>query len=465
MFRRRKYYIVVVHKDELLWLDDQRDGTTVCVFRLSMDKLIDNDGGIDQFPKELRGNYRSLLIVPDHWFGTENYPFRSRKAALIEPFLERKLTNEYPDIRDLRHFISYRHAAIVGEGTGVSAYFIQDIKGFQLYQALCKVNLCPRQITTPAFLWMETLSRITTEFDRSGVLLIHMIESECLLYFYFNNNYLFSRNVVLAETEERLSALTFEINQSLYMFSQKTKNELNHIYLLNDSGDDLQSVKEALGREVVEVDSLLERIDSLETGEIHFLNRVLQRQHLSPHPSFLHVCHRKVRHALSWEPVQWSGIAIGLLLLLLLLGESVVLGRMLQTHQYPRPISNPLFQHHKDITVDDALVRLDHLLQVVEKPQVDVVINHLLASLPVGVRIKSLELLLDEQAALSLTAYAAATDADQLTQLLVQLAQEVQRQFVQAQNFSVNDIAIQTDNSKDAHRPYPYVISFKLDLV
>ncbi|MGD9212963.1 MAG: hypothetical protein PVI90_19415 [Desulfobacteraceae bacterium] len=465
MFRRRKNLIIAVHNDELIWLSGRKDSNYVCELRLSMEAVLRGDKLIEKIPKSLRGNYRSVLIVPDHWFGNESYPFRSRKASLIKPFLERKLCAEYSELKGLRNFISYRHASVVGDGEGVIAYFLQDIKSYQLYEVLRKLNLCPRKITTPAFLWMDALSKVTPEFDYSGTLLMHMIDYECLLYFYFNGNYLFSRNVILSETKDRLDALNFEINQSLYMFSQKTKSELKKLFLVNGSPGDLDYLQQALGREVIDIDSHIDYPDLLENKDLPFLNGLLRRKHLSLSTSFFYVSHRQVRHELEWEPVQWAGIGIGVLLLLPLIGENLILERMLNHQRDDARKYYQQIQHTGGNILGDAESELDQVLQVVRKPKVHDAVYSLLTSLPDEVRIKEIDISLEGQATVSLTAFVSATDSDHLKRTLTQLTGQIRQRFTRAQDFSINNIAIQTDNYGDLKDRFPYTLSFELDLI
>ncbi len=464
MFGDKNRLIIAVHNDELIWLSNRREQSGKILLRLPLEDVLKGDDLSDRIPKSLIGNYRNLLIVPDHWFGAERYPFQSRKPGLIEPFLQRKLGTEFPGLKDLRHFISYRHGVVAGDEGGLTAYFLQDAKSFELYRALQKWHLTPRHITTFSFLWMETLAKVSPDFDDSGSLLVHMSGPECLLYFYFKGNYLFSRNVLMAENEDRLSALAFEINQSLYMFSQKTKSELSQLYLLDGSSDDLENLSQALGRDVIDFNTLLDRSNGMAIDELPLLDGLLHPKLFSKHPSFLTVSHREVRRELEWEPVQWAGIIIGLILLLPLLGENVLLSKKLREqtvgiqHLYLR-------QPAEDgVSLAEAGDKIDRILQSTEKIKPHDAVYRLLASLPETVRIQEIDMALEGRAEMNLTAVVFARDADHLKDILTRMGEGIRNYFDTARAFSINQVDIRTNDSPGRDQSAAYLISFRVNL-
>lgn len=462
MFGLKNHLVIFVHNNELIWLAGRGEEQGRSLLRLPLEEVL-NDGNVsERIPKFIKGKYRSLCIVPDHWFGNKSYPFQSRKANLIEPFLEHKLTSTYPEITELRHLFSYRHTSITSGGEGVTAYFLQDHKGYELFNALKRLNVSPRQITTLAFLWMEKLSQITSDFSRDGTLLIHINKEECSLYFYFNGNYLFSRNVILPETTDWMEGIAFEINQSLYMFSQKTKSELNRFYMLSDVSSNLNSLSRTLGHDVIDIGPLLTPSDTFEDDELSSLNGVFD---LSLKGTFLNVSHRQIRRGLEWEPVQWTGIFIGMLLLLLLVGENLILGRMFRAEA---DITQGLYQkmHSLDgITLSDDESAVDRVLQTIEQPRAYDAVYRLLVSLPDGVRLKKIDLALETPSEVSLTAFVSAMDTDRLKDILTQLTNQIRHHFKSAQGFSVNDIDVRKDSSNNMNPTAPYLISLKIGLV
>jgi hypothetical protein len=462
MFGIKSHLIIFVHNNELIWLAGRGEEHERCLLRLPIEEVLNDSSVADRIPKFIRGRYRSLCIVPDHWFGNERYPFQSRKANLIEPFLERKLKAAYPEITELKHFFTYRHTVIPGEGEGLTAFFLQDQQGYELLKALNNLNLSPRKITTSAFLWMEKLSQITSDFDQDGTLLIHICAEECFLYFYFKGNYLFSRNVILPTATDYMQGLTFEINQSLYMFSQKTKSELKRFYQLSDASYNLDTLCQTLGHDVIDISPLLTSLDPFTDNELSRLNGVLD---ISLRGSFLNVSHRHVRRELEWESVQWTGIIMGVLLLLLLIGENLVLEQMFRTETEISQSLNQNIQYSDGFTLADDENAVDQVLQAIERPQPYDAIYRLLTSLPNDVRIKDLEIDLESSSEVTLTAVVTAMDMDHLKEILTQLTRQIRHHFKSAQNFNLNDIDVRKGASNNINTTAPYLISLKLGLI
>jgi hypothetical protein len=462
MFARRLVAIIAVHNDEVLWIDGRQQDAGRCLLRMPLEHVLDNATIADSIPKALKGNHRTLWIIPDHWFGMERYSFQSTRPALIEPFLERKLAADFPEGGQVRHFFDYRTLPGAGEAGSLMAYFLQDEKGYQLYDALAKMDLAPRHITAPGFLWAEKLSHACEDFNREGTLLIHMGERECMLYFYFKGNFIFSRNVVLAE-QDGMEALTFEINQSLYMFSQKTRNELNRICLLARPSESLELFAQALGREVIDLGGLLKKGRSIAIPEAPFIDGVLGRDDLAYKVPFFSLTQRQVKRELEWAPVQWTGILIGALLLLPLLGESLLLDRMLQRER----VTQGVIQHQllsAEADMGEYESALDRVLETVQQPMAGTTLHRLMHGLPVGMRIQELKVDLEHPPAMQFSAAVRAEDADHLKVLLTQLVTRLKNDFPFARDVSLNTIDVSADPHGAAEIPQEYVIAVRLEL-
>lgn len=464
MFAKRLNGIFVVHNDEVILAAGRRPKAGRCLLRLTLDELLAGEGLAERIPKEVKGNHKSLCIVPDHWLGAERFAFQSGRRALIEPFLERKLGAAFPERKALRYFFNYRRLAAGEAGNGVMAYFLQDEMGYRLYDALNKLDIAPRHITSPAFLWLGKLAQTSAEFDHESTLLIHMGHRECSLYFYSDGHFIFSRSVVLSEGAERMEALTFEINQSQYMFSQKAKTELGRVYLLSESSaDSPERFSETLGREVVDLDPLLEGSQTISIEDAPFLDGLLHPKDLSLRVPFFSLIHRRIKHELWWEPVQWAGILIGALLLLPLIGENLLLGTMIrkETAESKRIQSEV---DRSDVLVEDVDQALDRVIEAAERPSCADTVLRLLAGLPAGIRIEALAVLLEDQPAVELDAKVRAESADQLKAILDQLVASVRANFKNADHFSLNDIDIGVDSGSDETSSSQYRISIRLEL-
>lgn len=462
MFAKRFVAIMAVHNDEILWIDGRQPDAGRCLLRLPLEQVLDDAMATDRIPRMLKGNHRTLWIVPDHWFGMERYPFQSTRPALIEPFLERKLAAAFPERRQVRYFFDYRSLPGAGEAGGMIAYFLQDEKGYQLYDTLSKMDLAPRHITAPGFLWAKKLATACEDFEREGTLLIHMGERECMLYFYFRGNFIFSRNVVLSE-QDRMEALSFEINQSLYMFSQKTRNELNRIYLLAHPTESPDLFGQALGREVIDIGGLLNKGQSIAIPEAPFIDAVLGRDDLAYKVPFFSLTHRLVKRELEWAPVQWAGILIGALLLMLLIGQSLLVGRMLHREMDEQgAIQHQILSAEADMgEYENAL---DRVLEAVEQPLGGDTLRRLLHHLPEGIRIREFTVDLDHPPAVQFSAAVQAEDADHLKVLLNRLVAHLKADFTFARGFSLNNIDVAVDPQGGAEMAPQYLIAVRLEL-
>ena len=310
---------------------------------------------------------------------------------------------------------------------------------------------------------VDKLAQASADFHREGTLLIHMGALECRLYFYFKGHFIFSRNVALSESQDRMEALTFEINQSLYMFSQKTKTELNRVFLLAAPFDSLESFGETLGREVIDLQPLLKGPPAIAIEGAPFLEGLLQPKDLALAAPFFSLTHRRIKRELEWEPVQWAGIAVGALLLLALMGENFMLSRMIrieaaETRRIQQQVARSA------ALLGDYDQALDRVLEAAERPVCADTIRRLLAGLPAGVQVQQLVVLLEEQPALKLNATVRADSTEQLKGMLAQLVARVKANFKTARNFSINDIEVGVHPGEGSDAISQYLIAMHLEL-
>lgn len=457
--------IIVVNENDVYCMGCRGNDAGRILFRMPLEQLLNDESVAEQVPKKLRGNNKYLCIVPDHWFDVETYPFRSKKPSLIEPFLKRKLTAAHPEKKAIQYLYNYRNVKAVGEANGLYAYFLQDNTAFLLFSALYRMHLAPRQITAPGFLWEHKLAQITVDFARRGTLLIHMNEEMCQLYFYFNGNYLFSRSVILKDAPDAMEALTFEINQSLYMFSQKSKSDLGRIYLLSKNPENIDIISQSLGRDVVDIAPLISDTRCLELPEVPFLNGLLERNELVSPPRFFSVTHRRIKKELEWRPVQWAGVLVGGLLVLSLLGENLFLNSMIQKETVENQKTRQQMSGATGMPLADYESVLDYALNRLERPACGDALRRLLASLPESVWVSKLNVSVEDDPALLLEAVVLSENADHFKTALALLVANVRQYFKSAEDFSINDIDIRMDSSTRSQSIFRYRISLRLNLI
>ncbi len=468
MFGKQYKTIIAVHNDDVYWVSGGAVNGMRSFFQVPLNQLLEDDASRPPLPEWLRGSHRTLCIIPDHWFGSQSFAFQSGKASLIEPFLERKLTAAFPGQQSIRHFFAYRH---VGDGAQrkLSAFFFQEDKSYQLYEALGKLNHTPQHITAPAFLWEDLLHRTTDDFGRQGILLVHLTGEECQLYFYFQGVYLFSRSVVVADAAGGLEALGYEINQSLYMFSQTAKSELDRIYIYCDSDQCRESLSDVLGREVIDLKPLCDQepSDTLDITQLAILSGWLKLSRLNSGAQFFSVMHRQVKQALDWRPVQWAGIVVGIVLLIGLIGEHVLLRTMHDSARSDfRSLQQRVIIESSGTGLSEYPDTLEQVLSQARRSMLVDTVHRIPAGFPDQVQLNKLEFAADNESSPSLTiaALVQARHADELQMILKRLMTELNGRFHNARALTLNDFDISLNRSGDGRTPNRYQIEFTMEL-
>jgi hypothetical protein len=468
MFNKRYKTIIAVHDDDVYWFSGRTGSSGQSFFHVPLHRFLGDGTPMPPLPHWLKGCQKTLCIIPDHWFGNRRFPFKSGKTSLIEPFLERKLTAAFPDQQSIRHFFNYRH---IGDGArrNLSTWYLQEDMSYQLYEALSKLNHTPQHITAPAFLWEDVLERAIDDFGRQGILLVHPTGSECQLYFYYQGVYLFSRNVMVVDADDDLAALGYEINQSLYMFSQTAKSELDCIYMYCNSDQRREKLADVLGREVIDLQPLTdhESCETLDIPQLTILSGWLKTSRLHSGAPFFSVMHRQVKQALVWRPVQWVGGVIGLVLLIGLAGEHFVLRTM---HDKARHDYRTLQQHAMIESSGTGLSEypgmLEQVLRQARRSMLVDTVHRMPADFPDQVQLSILALTaaIDSPPFLTVTAVVKARNADELHVILKRLMAELNGRFQSAQTLTLNDFDIRLNRSGGGRQPNRYQIDFSLEL-
>ena len=446
MFKKKPHVWMAVHDDDLLWLSMDPSDLGRCIFRLPLEQILENGRATRSVPDYLRGNNRFLCLVPDHWFGMESYPFRSRKPSLIEAFLERKLSASHPGLKSITQFFSYqRNAAEDGQDT-LYAHFLQEEKAYRFNRTLSKADLTPLGYTTPAFLWEEILRKSSPAFVTRGSLLAHICDRQGRLYFYYNGIYQFSRVVMLPDDDaERIGAITYEISQSLYLFSQKTKSELNQVYLHPDACVLREALEDTLGRKVTPCAKLLvENPGEIAFSEVPTLGGVLAMNQPRQNSSVFSVIHRKIKRQMEWQPIRRMGVALGLLMVLLLMGEALFLRSALHEAELDQRHLNRQMRSATTRELTDYTLAFEQVRQRIQQPAVPETIQKTVACLPGNVQLTKLDLTLEAPPRLIVEALVTCRDTDQLRLTLSELVARSKTLFQGARALSLGDIDVGT---------------------
>lgn len=462
---KSKKLIILVSNARIVFAERQANGGLSAVAGFELDDFIADGVGAGRFG-ELKARGVELLIVPDYWLGIKPLLISSTKRSVVEPYILRKLRADHPDIPDIDNFFDYvPYQGDLGH-SGVQAYYFQETLFAQLSHRLEAEGLTSLRITTPGLLWERKLGQVVDSFGRAGVFLINLIGSECFFYFFHRGRYLFSRDISISEQlpfEERLDALSFEIDQSRFLFSQKAKAEIDQIYIVS-AGERPIHAKELggrLGREVQELSFPARERNGGVPDELNALTH-LATGDLFPRGEFVNLAHRQLRREQQWRPVQTVGLAVGGLLLALLLGQSLFL-----LSSVPTGDENQLTRELKEQKQLGTKVGADVDRILVERQRLTLIaaLNGLAESLPPRVSVTQASLQTDPQPALELQGEVFARDVDEFRQSLNLLTERLKSHFRGNESLTSRDIEFQTPGASGSGGDGRYQISLRVKLL
>ncbi len=453
VFRKRSTPITLIGNDEIYFVLQGGSGEGQILESFPFDRLLTDEADLSAIPAAFQDQVNSVMVVPDYWLGNMSFPFQSRKKSLAEAFLERKLRADFPEMPEVKDFFEYFfHETDQGE-TAVYAYFLREPTFFRLYDQLARWNLHPRRITTPAFLWESQLKERIPGFHEGGKAFVHILSNECFLYFFFEGHFLFSRQIALPEFQEdssdQVETLTYETHQSLYLFSQKAKAEIDRIYTASFGHVEAGELAEGLGREVEEVTGLEEELTQGSTtiGQPGLLSGSYLPD-LSNSHKFLSISHKQMEKEHQWRPVQKVGIAVGVVLLLLLAGEGVLLWK------WSRPVgmettSGGGARAREAVTaLRQYNEALDLFLKESQRPSAGKAIINLARSLPEDVWIQEMVVETEPTPGVALTGTVRAAKPSQFRETLSELLDRLNDHFQGARSLGLQDIDVDTDTCK-----------------
>ena len=463
-FKKQNKVISIVDKEVLYFVEVYPRGGKKAVASVKLSDLLNDDADADLISFSERYQANKLLIVPDYWFGNFAYKFQSMKKSLADAFVERKLQAQFPQLPDVKYFFENIFYQREHKERWLYAYFLQDPQFFQLYKTLSRLSLSPHRITSPALIWGSKIQQKISDFKDGGKCFIELQHNLYHLYFYFEGNFLFSRSIPLADlpidSPDNLQAITYELNQSLYLFSQRAKAEVNKLYLLSSETSAVDGLSEALGREIDDLSFLLDELKGPHTGNastdpldgfvlFHFL---LKNQ-------FQLVSHKKLKKELEWRPVQSVGMAVALLLCFLLGLESIFLHKWSHQNQVPAINGAGVFTGKTKQKIRQYNEALDILIQDAARPSPKEVIAKIARSLPHDIRMREIFLKTETDPALDFKGVANAMGPDRLKGSLSVLVANLNQNLHPRRALVLPDIDIELDKNKQR-----YFIKFRLEL-
>ncbi len=467
MLKDKNSAMTVVHGETLFFISYAGDVIQVD-HKVSLDLFLEDDFSLSSIPTVVRDRKNRLLMVPDYWIGQINLTLPSRKRSVVEPFVERKLVSEHPELPDIGLFFNYAFAMEPSESGNIYAFFLQEPLSYQLYQKLSILDMAPDDITMPAYVWEKKLKKKHPELVDSGSGLIQKLSSASYLYFYNAGQFLFSRSIQFSgsdpagEEKEALDALTYEINQSFYLFSQKEKAGLDHIFIHSSRKEDATDLSESLGREVHSLDigdggdvSIQEMTEML--GPCG----VFTPSDLSPTGKYMSVAQRDHARERGWRPVQVAGVIVGILLFLLLVGEHFFLIKWSKQGPSFKNTDIMAGQSSSEI-IQQYNEGLDLILQETRRPSSWKTMMDLAGCLPLNIRIKNMTLLAGENPSLDLTCVVRAENMAEFKHSLSMLLENIGKTFTTSPRLEKRDVELGELRPGQGYTDYPIQFEFSL---
>jgi hypothetical protein len=456
--------IWVVHEDEIFRFETDFTDSANLIFRSPLNQFLDDESLSGANGRHRRRRHKHLLVVPDHWMGNQLFAFQSNKSSLIEPFLERKLSSAHPEKRNIVHFFDYQLPMNRRNGGQLYAYFLQEEKGFALYDKLSMHHHTPRRIISPSFLWEYWLRR-QPNLKEDSFCLLHFFGQECALYFFDRGNFLFSRHVLLDTGTDCWAVLTYEINQSLYLYAQKTKSDLKCIYWYAAEHLAEPPAIELPDRRLIQLDlTLAPTMFSDQIRQLSFLDGMLSERLNHLKTNILSLTHRRVKKFLEWLPVRRIGMVLGGVLVALMLAEHVWLGNLAEKDQFKRRhIAGTAGPNSMGDSAEYSQA-LDVLLTEAVRPAPAELILKLAAELPPSTRIRSLEIQHANSPQLKISASVDALDVNHFKVTLNELVGKVNNAFQTSQPLMLKDIDFKMQPADSAHAYQRYLINFRIHL-
>lgn len=431
-----------------------------------LEEFLADDFKPTSLPTMVRNRQNQLLLVPDYWIGQTNLTLQSKKPSIVEPFIERNLASEFPDLPDIGLFYGYAFTTDRSEAGNLYVFFLQEPKSYQLYQKFDTWGLPPFDISTPAFIWAKKLGKAHPEMVDAGVGLIQKLAESSHLYFYYQEQFLFSRSIQSVHTQgddtDVLNALTYEINQSVYLFSQKKKADLTYIFIDSPFPEDAKTLSDSLGREVHALDSGHVREEALEeTIGVLGPCSIFYPKDLASARKFLTIAQKEHAKAREWRPVQVAGVLIGILLVLILGAEQYYLMHWLERYPKTNQISGVTGQSSREV-IAQYNESLDLVMNETRRRASWKTMVDLAKCLPENVRIKQLKLEIAAVSGVSLNCVVRAKDMAGFRESLSSLLANISETFTGSPKLETRDVELGEIQSGPGFTDFPIEFEFKL---
>ncbi len=464
MSRRKPTLISIAGEETVIFRMRAEDGRFQTLCSHPLEAFL--EGG--ELPKVVSQSVNRLLVVPDYWVGSRFDAFQARKKSVIAAFIERKLKSEQPTLTEAADF--YNYAIFDGQDHRRQLYtfYLQEAVAYRLYRRLAALGISPLRMTTPALLWQAKLADVADGFSRQGVGLIHLGEGDCFLYFYFKGQFLFSRTIQLPDTggdaSQVYDLLNFEINQSFYLYSQKTKSTVDALFMLASDPAAAPRLTELLGREVTELPGPPLPSGIPEDGMIPPECRIFSVADVM-RTDLLAISYKPLKKEMYWRPVQWAGIAVGLLLVAFLAVESAYLYSLSASADRQMVALKSAGAEPPERVLQNVSLALDEISQALQQPSGGGTVMRALMAMPDAVTMDKLSLDVSGTPHLTFSAVVHADNPDTFKKILRAFLERLNDRFdLKTGALLEQDVRISLDRGEGHEKTPVYRIDFGLEL-
>ncbi|MCG2755682.1 MAG: hypothetical protein L6247_09005 [Desulfobacteraceae bacterium] len=470
MFKKKDKQITIFNNGKIFFVTYDKNKNFSVIDSHSIDNFLSDSFKIEDINEDARYKINSLLIVPDYWFGNNTYVFQSKKKSLVEEFIKRKLTSEHSDLPYIKYFFDYISYETEQKEREIYVYFLQEPDSFSLHKKLVEFDINPRRITTPALLWEQKLKKNIPDFHEGGKAFAHLLSSECFLCFFLHGRFLFSRSINLPASRdnlsEKLTTLTYEINQSIYLFSQKAKADIDQFFLLSSGEKDSQELSKLLGRDIKELSSLdadLKAVPKLPES-LDFISPFSVAD-IGPLSKYPYLSHRSLKQELDWKPVQVVGMVIGIILILLLSVESFILWKWHKSANPWIPESSMIADIDLQQIIQEYNDALDMFLKETERISIRENLVKIAKSLPDNVLIEEIAIDVDTNPSVNLKGVIRATEPDSFKYYLSLLLNRLHEHIQGSRSVRMQDVDFKLNEASGTgleYQNYSFKLKFNL---
>lgn len=421
-----------------------------------------------------------LFVIPNYWVGNTIYQFQSNKRSLVEAFLARKLRMDFSGLPDIINFFDYKFSGEEKKERSIYVFFPQDTIVFGLYDKLKQWGLEPVNMTTPSFILESKVKNDIRDFSQGGKCLIHMLTHECLVYFYYQGNFLFDRVIELPEMDtEKMempgqdslepasftpqditNIVTYEINQSLFLFSQKTKSDIDDFYLLSSCNDEIERLRKTLDRDIEDLNKIISHDPDPDMEKSIGPLASFTPADISPSQGYLTISNKNLKNTIAWKPVKHTGIVIGVCLVILLSLESLFIYKWSRLNGIDR--FKPDTQSRQ--TLSEYNKALDVLIREKSHPNPKQIIEKLIMSLPDNIILNEISIEFEKNPNLDFNGTITAATPAQVRSTLSQLVTGLNTYLTGKRPVTLEQINFKSLPQQLPGKEKKYLLAFSIDL-